>query len=464
MPDLTYRALRLAALWGAGILPALAGSAVLADPTITTLNPPSRLFATGSQNGPITARFLPDQRFDFQATVQLDAGTTLNSFQFTVDGSPVSVTPGASLATSIGSNRFSITARAYRNTTPGVHTFAISGTQSDGKTFSATGNFEIVSISQQGRRAKNVIIFLGDGMGIAHRTAARHVLSGLTQGKTNTPLTMDTFPMTGIIETSSLNSIVTDSAPGMACYSTGNKANNNQEGVFPDSQGRGSSDPDGSKDFDDPRVEYLGEFMHRKYGKSTGIVTTADVFDATPAAFAIHTRNRGAGTGIIDQFLLEAVPNADLRVLMGGGRRWFLPGNTGATGNLSAGSSRTAATDYILPQDIVTGWGVNAGTVNPNDNLIDAFAAAGFTFASDKNSLDAAGTPNRLLGLFAMGNMNIALDKIAKRRNATVGNLGGKDPNTGNFVVDDYGFPNQPMLDEMTTKALYVVMKITIGF
>jgi len=54
MPDLTYRALRLAALWGAGILPALAGSSVLADPTITTLNPPSRLFATGSQNGPIT--------------------------------------------------------------------------------------------------------------------------------------------------------------------------------------------------------------------------------------------------------------------------------------------------------------------------------------------------------------------------------------------------------------------------
>ena len=49
---------------------------------------------------------------------------------------------------------------------------------------------------------------------------------------------MDTFPYTGQVMTGSLNSIVTDSAPGMANYVNGNKAQNNQEGVWPDDHGR----------------------------------------------------------------------------------------------------------------------------------------------------------------------------------------------------------------------------------
>jgi alkaline phosphatase len=42
-----------------------------------------------------------------------------------------------------------------------------------------------------------------------------------------------------------------------------------------------------------------------RWGKSLGIATTADVFDATPAAWAVHTSNRNAGTGICDQYLDE---------------------------------------------------------------------------------------------------------------------------------------------------------------
>ncbi len=61
-------------------------------------------------------------------------------------------------------------------------------------------------------------------MGIAHRTAARIMLKGVSQGKANEPLAMDTFPVTGIVETASLNSIITDSAPGAACYSTATRA------------------------------------------------------------------------------------------------------------------------------------------------------------------------------------------------------------------------------------------------
>ena len=63
--------------------------------------------------------------------------------------------------------------------------------------------------------------------------------------------------------THSLNSIVTDSSPGMASYVTGNKHDNNQEGVFPDD----TIDP-----FDNPRVEYLAHYLARTQGKSLGIV------------------------------------------------------------------------------------------------------------------------------------------------------------------------------------------------
>jgi alkaline phosphatase len=55
-----------------------------------------------------------------------------------------------------------------------------------------------------------------------------------------------------------------------------------------------------------PRVEYLAEYLHRLYGKTLGIVSTSDIEDATPAFNAVHTLNRGAGTGVCDQYLDEA--------------------------------------------------------------------------------------------------------------------------------------------------------------
>ena len=138
--------------------------------------------------------------------------------------------------------------------------------------------------------AKNVILLLGDGMGAAHRTAARHRLARVARWQGDRPLAMDTLEVTGQVMTPSLNSAITDSAPGMASYSTGHKSNNNQEGVYPDN----TADP-----FDNPRVEYIGELLRRTRGRgfNVGIVTTADVTDATPAANAVHTANRSASAG-----------------------------------------------------------------------------------------------------------------------------------------------------------------------
>jgi alkaline phosphatase len=418
-----------------------AASHVLADPVVSRLTPPSALFTFNDAGAPFIARFLPGQRFDLQATVQADAGTTITAIQFAVDGTPVSGTTAFSTA-NVGPAATIGTRRAYSNSTAGVHELTVQATQSDGKVVSAKGNFEVVAISQTGRRAKNVIFCIGDGMGIAHRTAARLMKYNAALGKANSLLAMDKMSNTALVMTHSLNSIVTDSSPGAACYSTGNKSNNNQHGVFPD---------DTTANFDNPRMENIGEYLRRTQGKSLGIVTTSDVFDATPASFATHTQARGAGSGICDQYLDES-NRTGLSVLLGGGRKWFLPAGT-------PGSARTAALDYgPLSADLTAGWGIPAGVVDTGRNLLSDFQAAGWTYAADRTGLNSI--PNnttKLLGLFSFSNMNVAMDKIDGRRNVI-------PAGRTQTVVSDFGFPDQPMLDEMTDKALQVLSKNANGF
>ncbi|HJU40653.1 MAG TPA: alkaline phosphatase, partial [Tahibacter sp.] len=353
---------------------------------------------------------------------------------------------GCMLAAGLPSNAVVVTQRAYSTYGAGVHKFTVVAKQDDGSEVRANGNFEIVGINTAaGTPAKNIIIMLGDGMGAAHRTAARIMAKGYAQGRAKGRLNMDTFPVTGMVMTASLNSIVTDSAPGMANYVNGNKGANNQEGVFPD---------DTLDAFDNPRIEYLAEYLRMLKKKSLGIVTTADVFDATPAANAVHTSARGNGTGIVDQYLDDR-QSTGLTVLMGGGRKWFLPNPGGATSPQPAnGSQRSGRNDYVLPDDVVAGWNVAKGKLDPERDLIADFQGAGFAYAPDKTALDdlfAHGRPKQLLGLFAYSNMNVAFDKIAGRRGDRT-------------VVDAYGFPDQPMLDEMTDKALRVLSKNPNGF
>lgn len=420
-----------------------------AVPTVSRLTPPSN---PTLDTATTLARFLPGQRFDLQATLQPSADTRIASVSFAVDGVTVARmahdgTPTNQYAANTGLVKTGLVSglaagtvvasvRAYANRKPGLHALSVTVTDSAGGSSTRIGNFEVVAINAgNGRRAKNIIFMLGDGMGAAHRTAARIMAKGYLQGKAQDRLAMDTFPFTGMVMTSSLNSIVTDSAPGMSNYVNGNKAQNNQEGVFPD---------DTTDAFDNPRVEYLSEYLHRLKGTSTGIVTTADVFDATPAANAVHTASRGAGTGIVDQYLDDRHLTG-LKVLMGGGRKWFLPNaaNSSKPQPLN-GSQRRSTSDYVLSADLQAGWGAAAGAIDADRDLLADFQAAGFSYASDNASLQAAGTPAKLLGLFAYSNMNVAFDKVNGRRGTS-------------SIVADYGFPDQPMLDEMTSTALKVL-------
>jgi len=258
-------------------------------------------------------------------------------------------------------------------------------------------------------RARNIIFLLGDGMGLAHRTAARIVSRGVKDGKARTRLAMDTMDATGQVMTFALNSVITDSAPGMAAYSTGQKGNNNTEGVFPDNTG----DP-----FDNPRIEYIGEFLRRQHGAgfNVGIVTTAEVTDATPGANAVHTSDRNRYVGIAQRFFDERQRNG-VTVLMGGGAQHFRP------------------------------KGVEDGTRPDQRNLVDEYTRDGYHYLRTRAELTtlmkAGRTPGKLLGLFDASHMPVAFDKVGA---GTYSQELGLDKNRARR--------DEPMLDEMAQLAL----------
>ncbi|HYN40489.1 MAG TPA: alkaline phosphatase, partial [Thermoanaerobaculia bacterium] len=259
-------------------------------------------------------------------------------------------------------------------------------------------------------KAKNVILLIGDGMGAAHRTAARVLSKGYTQGKANAPMAMDKLPFNGLLMTSSLNSLITDSAPGAHNYSTGNKTNNGMEGVFPDNT---------AAEDDNPRLEHLSMFAGRQLGKVTGIVSDAFLTDATPAAFLAQTQNRGNGTLVAGQFF-DFRDSTQLKVLLGGGSYHFIPKS-------QTGSRRT-----------------------DERNVINEFKGDGYTFVETSTALNgytASGSSPRLLGLFNLDNMSVAFDK-----------LGFGDPTVNGTFTD------QPYLKEMTRKAIEVLQKYPNGF
>jgi alkaline phosphatase len=142
---------------------------------------------------------------------------------------------------------------------------------------------------------------------------------------------------------------------------------------------------------------------------------------------------------------------------MGGGRKWFLPSSVPGSARSNANDYQFSATDPHTA-DIVKRWNAAPGKLDKDRDLISDFQSAGFKYASDLTSLNAIDvkSTDKLLGLFAYSNMNVALDKIDGRRNVAKG-INGR-------VVDDFGFPDQPMLEEMTAKALSVLQKNKKGF
>jgi alkaline phosphatase len=255
------------------------------------------------------------------------------------------------------------------------------------------------------RKAKNVILFIGDGMSLAHRVAARVLSKGIAEGKARGKLTIDDMPHMALVATAGSDSIVTDSANSASAYATGHKTVVNAMGVYGDRT---------ASPLDDPKVETISSLVKRKLGMAVGIVTNTEIEDATPAAMIAHVRRRAEYDRIVEQFF-AAKPD----VLMGGGKANFLPKS-------SEGSKRKDESDFIAQ-----------------------FRDAGYPLALTASELaSVAGNPgtSKLLGLFTLGNMDGALDRKFLKR-GTVGK-----------------FPEQPDLTEQVSAALNVLSKNEAGF
>ena len=114
-------------------------------------------------------------------------------------------------------------------------------------------NYKVVNEKAQ-KKAKNVILFVGDGMSMQAKEVARILSKGMSDGKFNDVLAMEKMPHMALITTSGYDSIVTDSANSASAYNTGNKSVVNAMGVYENS----TPDP-----MDDPKVENISEIISR---------------------------------------------------------------------------------------------------------------------------------------------------------------------------------------------------------
>lgn len=193
---------------------------------------------------------------------------------------------------------------------------------------------------------KSVVLLIGDGMGVGHVTAARCAAHG-PDGR----LAMDMMPVTGLLLTHAANTLVTDSAAAGTALAAGVKTNN----------GMISMTPDGV------RLRSILD-VGRDIGKSTGIISTKAITDATPAVYVSNVTNRGMQEDIAAQMVARRV-----NVIMGGGRNLFVP--------KSAGGGRS-----------------------DERNLLDDARKRGYDVIDTAEAMNST-TADRVIGLFTPGNL-----------------------------------------------------------
>ncbi len=288
------------------------------------------------------------------------------------------------------------------------------------------------------RRAKNVILFVGDGMGVSTVTAAR-ILEGQLNGKPGEEnrLSFENFPYLALSKTYSWDQQTSDSAPTMTAMVTGYKA---REGML-------------SVDHTTTRFEGNAAIIAAKSlptileqaavaGKHTGVVSTARITHATPAANYSHTAVRdwesdkeirdyetanGLPNGSLDvkdisRQLIE-LPDAvkkSLKVVMGGGRTYFLPNTVKEPESNASGRRKDG-------RDLTTEW---VSTRGPKANYV--------WNKTQFDAIDPAHT-DYLLGLFENSHMQYEAD----RANDKAG---------------------EPSLTDMTEKAIKLLGKNRKGF
>ena len=271
---------------------------------------------------------------------------------------------------------------------------------------------------------KNVIFFLGDGYGIVPMTATRIYAEGESGS-----LAIDTLPETAFIKTYSLDAQVTDSAPSMAAYMTGVKTRNEvlamDGNTFAIAPGKDATTGVSNSVNNCPSTgngKASTTLLELAIGNNmaTGVVSTARLTHATPAATYAHVCHRNAEYEIARQASpggvgFNSALGSGIDVLMGGVSQYWTPFN--ATTNKS-------------------------GRPDGRD-LVAEMKAKGYSFANDLASTNAAPVTagSKLLALYdfavSEGHMSYELDR---------------DPG------------KEPSLSEMTTKAMDILANNKKGY
>ncbi len=279
-------------------------------------------------------------------------------------------------------------------------------------------------------QAKNVILFVGDGMGISTVTAAR-IFEGQQKGVDGegNQLAFEKLPYMALSKTYSANQQTPDSAPTMTAMVTGVKTNG---GLISVSQKVEQYEQD-FNEIDAAKLTTILEQAELK-GLSTGVVSTARVTHATPAATYAHSSNRDwesnnqlpkrtqikdIAAQLIDNFGQGGIGDG-LEVVLGGGRKKFLPENM---------------TDPEYP-------GKN-GERTDGRNLIKEFQKKfNAKYVWNKAQFDAIdiNKTRRLLGLFEPSHMHYEHDRPDEVEN------------------------KEPSLGEMTSKAIDILAKNKKGY
>ncbi|HDX8374392.1 TPA: alkaline phosphatase [Aeromonas dhakensis] len=271
----------------------------------------------------------------------------------------------------------------------------------------------------QASDAKNVILFIGDGMGPTVLTATRLYKVG-EEGN----LEIMKLARSARIKTFSNDAQTTDSAPSMAAYTTGVKMNNEVIAMSSDTKAVApGKDVNGNKGINNctsdngkpvPTILELAKAA----GKSVGAITTTELTHATPAATYSHICHRDAAYAIAEQ----AVPGGagfntalgdGVDVLMGGGANHWTPYNSTS----------------------------NKGGRADGRDLTAELTAQGYHYVTTKDDL-AGVNSGKVLGLFsAKSHLDYELDRVAKGAAST-----------------------QPSLSEMTAKAIDLLSQNSQGY
>jgi alkaline phosphatase len=284
----------------------------------------------------------------------------------------------------------------------------------------------------------NVILYIGDGFGLAPKTATRMALGQGRDGKRYANdagfqgLNLDKLKYNATVTTHSLNSWITDSAPGASVYACGKPGKQDNE-VIALNPGSGAA------------IETILEAA-KKQGYAVGLVSTARITHATPASFASHIWYRDLEDYIASQYIAstqaqyEAIYNSsptasykyqanrdwvlptpkvgvELDVVLGGGARHFMP------------RTRSAASPYETIKDASGAAIINpatgaAATLRGNRaddiDLVDyAVTQRNYTYVNSRDALLAVGnnlaqygsSGKKLLGLFNASHASYEQDR-----------------------------------------------------